>query len=407
MANKFQKKTLENIVAALNTTSFSENISVSSAITNNLYNLYNLIYSEYNASRYANSYTYRVSAIKEKFDLFANTIEEQIKKKNEFEQPLTVEDIKKDLEYLTKNFDEVKIRKAKNKPVVVITVVTKDIEITYNEKTINFGRFKITIPFSKSGSPTQATVITALDSTELIPHPHVNHKRMCFGDGANAFNSCVYKNLISESFDIVMGVLNNYNGRSPYRKFESYLTIYCAVCKLKIFTQGGDYLDSCPICKDQYICRNCYEYDSTNAINACIKCLTKCNRCSCYFTKTDDSDLCNYCSEAEKKKKRQVEKAEAAKKEEVQLPEVPVLSDMAITTNSEDSNYIVAPSIAYYTYDQLDGSPPAQEEPHYATSINIESCVKCNCIHPTQEHEGNKYCPSCLFKLIAETEGLD
>jgi hypothetical protein len=372
---KFQKKTLESIVAALNTRPTYIDLPVKPEITSLFYSLQTYVGNIYSGSRYTQRYKYDLCYIENTFESIKTKLNQLSELETQLHEPLTVGDVKKDLEYLVKNFEEVKIRKVKNKPTVVITVITKDIEITYMDRTVNFGKFKITIPFNSNNIAAGETSFSSIKDPKVsVPHPHVCNKHMCFGDGMGAFNTCVKKNLISEAFDIIMGVLNNYNPGSPYKRFSHWVVINCSICKNRT---APDYQYTCKVCGEQEICNYCVASIKSKLV--CKNCSTKCKQCGTYILK-GTSEYCNLCEKAIEKEKIKT----------VSVPtNIPILETIIITNYTGTDYVVVNPTTTATTV---------------SNSVACR-CCRCNSDTQIQEHEGYNYCRTCLFQVIQRDEG--
>lgn len=109
------------------------------------------------------------------------------------------------------------------------------------------------------------------------PHPHVSGTGLCFGEGKSAFLTALARCSYVDAFEIILAVLNNYNGSSPYMPIENWASNTCTGCGavltdtvITIRSAPGRAQKYCPNCafkcaktneyftnRHKYVCTNC------------------------------------------------------------------------------------------------------------------------------------------------------
>jgi len=134
------------------------------------------------------------------------------------------------------DYDEVNV----DKTTYTVSVITEPIELLYNfnhcDIVIGMGSFKISLSlrdevFRLSVRSAGGAVYNPEDG---FSHPHVQPDgRSCLGDADEAAKLAARDLRVSDAFNLVKAVLNDYNSSSPHKQLWTWLP-HCEQCQRKI-----------------------------------------------------------------------------------------------------------------------------------------------------------------------------
>ena len=202
------------------------------------------------------------------------------------------EDLFKELEVLNAGFGGMRWNK-KESFIYIITpdIILKEPALMDHPRDINFGRMVIGLQYEKNSSrrdyqywifplEPNAPINSRLrgDTIAIYFHPHVSYcGSLCTGEAGGGIGRASQECRLTDMFDLIMGVLNNYNNRSPYYNLESWNNINCSYCGRIIHSE------------DAILCKNC-------GVIVCVHCLQTCVICGV------KEDVCNHSTKNSRKK---------------------------------------------------------------------------------------------------------
>ncbi|MGC9335813.1 MAG: hypothetical protein ACP5JJ_16825 [Anaerolineae bacterium] len=93
-------------------------------------------------------------------------------------------------------------------------------------------------------------------TAEYITHPHINHDRLCEGDGTLAIRKALKEGRLCDFFSLVVGILKTYNPDSAYVRLEDWEGLPCWDCGQVI---AEDEVYPCETCHHDF-CDACSSY---------------------------------------------------------------------------------------------------------------------------------------------------
>jgi len=171
-----------------------------------------------------------------------------------------------------------------------------------------------------------------------VSHPHVRDESFCFGD-MEAAVSQAYKDLrFTDLFDILYGLLHNYNPYSPYVRLENWEGTTCYSCGAYINPDnniscgacGEVGCDNCMFYVDsgEWGCRNCTTHTTLDGFQliddvvSCYACTHTLHQENAMYDEDTGADYCLTCYE-DLLDKREAAEEEAAEEEARIEPEQP------------------------------------------------------------------------------------
>lgn len=115
------------------------------------------------------------------------------------------------------------------------------------------------------------------ESSQEYYHPHVNSDGgVCEGEATFMITRTLYQRDLLGFFTTIMGILDNYNSRSPYQELESWTGIRCVTCN--------------SVTDEPYHC----DRIGCEATNMCENCMMFCEHCEGCFC-NDHASTCDRC----------------------------------------------------------------------------------------------------------------
>lgn len=163
------------------------------------------------------------------------------------------------------------------------------------------------------------------------PHPHIDHQKICLGEGKAAVAAALAEGRLGDLFQLINRVLHTYGEGSAYVELSRWHGIPCAECDAGV---DEDDVYSCRSC-DRSLCEDCARVCECGDA-ACHDCATHCSRCEsmtcsgCLTTCCDceeefcasclEEGLCHACREAQEEELAAAElEAEVAADDESEL----------------------------------------------------------------------------------------
>lgn len=145
-----------------------------------------------------------------------------------------------------------------------LRLTTKDIILTYDEQTVNFGGIHVEYWLDQvhsrdhsmfyPGNPITQFQAVGRELVSGNPHPHISGNGLCFGDGQESCAKFMKSMDLVAVFSIIGSILNTYNPGSPYCKWENYAPkmITCVDCSSKVKEESTVMCNNCsrPYCSD-------------------------------------------------------------------------------------------------------------------------------------------------------------
>lgn len=161
-----------------------------------------------------------------------------------------------------------------------ISVQTKDIELSYNGDSFNFGPFKITLLFRGGLRRNQRYRLEPLEPhiVDGYSHPHVDGGGyMCEGEATEPLTHALGNGLLHEFFMIVHNTLTNYNHHSPFIGIEAWFDgeenggyqYHCNICGAGMNEDDYYYCEDC----DTHVCDGCSTYCDSAGVSICENCI--------------------------------------------------------------------------------------------------------------------------------------
>jgi hypothetical protein len=181
---------------------------------------------------------------------------------------------------------------------------------------IDLGPFVIRLNWKRIGEHRCYNVI-ALDANPAsessdVTHPHVRDEVLCEGDGQQALRRALSAGRLSDFFQIVIQILNTYNGGSAYCSLSDWEGTACGDCGRCVSEDDRSYCERCErdLCLDclQYcagcetrLCTSCTEQCQSCDARLCLSCRRSCDHCDCVHCANclSENDLCGACQEQE------------------------------------------------------------------------------------------------------------
>jgi hypothetical protein len=224
--------------------------------------------------------------------------------------PPSLHQIHQDLLALEGEFEAVEVDRRHRR----IAVTTLPIEL---EK-IDLGPFAIQLHLDRLHHRQDLSCIdcVALEpnpaaSNESVTHPHVKDNSLCGGEASVPIALALRQGRVLDAMLLVSGVLQNYNGDSPYISLDDWSGASCGDCGHTTEDLSccehcqNDYCDHCiSVCDlcDTSCCHECLERDEVSKQHCCPGCRQTCGQCD----RTVDTDsfiesagLCPGCHQQE------------------------------------------------------------------------------------------------------------
>jgi hypothetical protein len=160
----------------------------------------------------------------------------------------------------------------------IIQVTTEPIEL----EDVYLGRFAIQFSWPRLAKEAGSHCFAILAqepnpaaSNEGVTHPHVNHDRLCAGEGTVPIQRALEQGRLADAFCLVRSVLTHYNPSSAHVPLDDWGGQSCFDC-------GGntapDDLCYCEQCGHDY-CEECISRCATCRESCCNSCLQVCPLC--------------------------------------------------------------------------------------------------------------------------------
>lgn len=94
-----------------------------------------------------------------------------------------------------------------------------------------------------------------LDQSGSRHHPHITSNKLCEGEATALLTKAWVGGRMFDFFEIMYGVLNNYNPSSPYAPIENWFAAICGGCGAK-FVDDGDWRCAVTQCSKR-VCKGC------------------------------------------------------------------------------------------------------------------------------------------------------
>jgi hypothetical protein len=169
---------------------------------------------------------------------------------------------------------------------IYLSVKTPPITLRHDGRVVPLNEFYVTIDLNKLPALVSGDVgivrITAHnpnypENDTSHPHPHVSGSGLCFGEGKSACLTALARGSFVDAFEIILAILSNYNGSSPYAGIENWASNACAGCGVALTDtimtvrhDNGSTKKYCPNCafkcaksnnfytnRNKYTCENC------------------------------------------------------------------------------------------------------------------------------------------------------
>lgn len=144
---------------------------------------------------------------------------------------------------------------------------------------VNLGRFQIVLHTDRLRIRTPYDVV-ALDPNPAAvrpetTHPHVDHERLCEGEGATSIRRALEQGRLFDFFLLVRQILTTYNSGSPYVELSAWEGRVCSDCAA---STSEDDLSTCGGCND-VLCSDCGMSCSDCGTIRCAACGERCRDC--------------------------------------------------------------------------------------------------------------------------------
>ncbi len=192
-----------------------------------------------------------------------------------------------------------------DKKSMYLAVITPPIEL----EGILLGSFKVRLNLkSLSAESVGGYEVIALEpfpakTNSEVTHPHVRARSLCEGHAHAAINAALRQGRLLDFFQLVLGVLSEYNPSSPYVSLDDWYCVRCRDCDDSFDPADGyvcEYCDAatCDCCHhmchccDEVNCHSCSSQCAACEEWACATCVENC--VSCFRT------VCKSCLENER-----------------------------------------------------------------------------------------------------------
>jgi len=193
----------------------------------------------------------------------------------------------------------VKFIKLKNCSIVNVCVDTKDIILHHENYTAELGKLKIDIKIQidMNGNFKENTTVYQSENSGISTingycHPHVSSNGdPCLGEHDETYYGSLTNGNVINALDILLGILNTYNYRSPYAQIQEW-DDDCSSCY-----ECGEicHPDEIYTCCDESLCEGCIRVCECGE-NMCNNCSIECERCGKDYCR-GCIDKCEICGE--------------------------------------------------------------------------------------------------------------
>jgi len=328
-----------------------------------------------------------------------------------------------------------------NVPMKGIAVRTDEISFTVASEKYVMGELWIVVtPGGHVSIYTSDEDRWPVESHGLI-HPHVNHNRLCFGEGLTAFNGAASELRFGDIVEIADTVLHTYARGQAYRNLDQWLGERCSGCRGRVPAEHS----RCVTCST-HLCGGCAvrcEGENCNKVfcathaaaglrevdghRYCQGCIHTCSKCGCAVARADvivtrsgcKCPSCYRVLQAEAAARRAAREAQIAQVASViPVPATPapasevtwqILPPASPTPVLRPIGYPtpavpVAPTIATAPVtDRMRGTTQP------AAPRGMMICAACEASRLRSDlvlHEGFYFCPDCLPTAVASTASV-
>lgn len=194
----------------------------------------------------------------------------------------TAAEIYRDLRSLRDHFNMVRVDPADKS----LTVRTAEIEL----ESVLLGAFDICLHWGSitSGSPYDVIAVdpNPACSEGETTHPHVQHDKLCEGEGATLIRRALAEGRLLDFFCVVDRILRTYNPDSAYVALEHWGGVTCGDCGA---TADRDQSCRCETCRSD-LCHECRRGCCGCSDHFCTDCVSSCTAC--------DDAVCGECRQS-------------------------------------------------------------------------------------------------------------